>query len=321
MQYKTLKNTDLNLSTHIMGTDNFGSGLTIEQSSLLMDRYFELGGNVLDTARLYGCWVEGKDGASEETIGAYLHERKCRNHVIISTKCAHHDLATNKKRLSREEIRFDVEKSLNVLKINEIDLLWLHRDDTSRYVEEIIDTLDELVREGKVRYIGTSNWRAARIQEANAYAKKCGKASFCASQVQMSLAQENPESAANDPTIVHMDDEEYTFFRVQNFPIFAFSSQGNGFFKKMDEGGVDQLIGKSNNRYYNEANLEYYKRAKKLAEGKDVSITAVILSYLLSLPSDVFPILGCKNIPQLDDSMKDCDLRLSNLELNFILGK
>jgi aryl-alcohol dehydrogenase-like predicted oxidoreductase len=139
MQRVRIQKTDLHASIIVLGTDYFGSTVSREDSMRLMDHYLEAGGNVLDTAESYACFVAGGDHQSELTIGAWLRDRGVRDRVIISTKGAHPKMATmHIPRMSKAEIQSDLDSSLQRLGVERIDLYWLHRDAPGYPVEEIL---------------------------------------------------------------------------------------------------------------------------------------------------------------------------------------
>jgi len=296
MKYKVIRNTEIKASSIILGTNYFGTTISKEMSFEMMDYYLECGGNVFDTARVYAKWLPNGDGASERTIGEYMNTRKSRNSIVISTKAAFPD--GNISRLSQKEIERDVDESLMTLKTDYIDILWLHRDDTNVGVEEIMDSLNNLVQKGKILSFGASNWTSSRIANANEYALKHGKKAFVASQIQWSLAKSNE---LEDKTLVQMNEAEYEFYRRTKMPVFAFSPQAKGFFEKFDK---NALSDKAKARYLNNDNIETYKRLKEISIETGHSISALVVSYIaLNEDFDAFPILGCSNINQLKDSL------------------
>lgn len=118
--------------------------------------------------RVYGTWGPTGRAVSEETIGAWLRSRGSRSRVTLVTKGGHPPLSDmHRSRLSETEIRTDIEESLRTLGTDWVELFLLHRDEVSRPAEEIVDTLDRLVKEGKALAVGVSNWTAERIEEAN----------------------------------------------------------------------------------------------------------------------------------------------------------
>lgn len=300
MQYIMLPHTDLKLSQIILGTDYFGTSRSKETAFAIMDAYWEHGGNVLDTARVYGAWFPGGDGASEAAVGEYIKSRGIRDACIISSKAGHPPLDNmHIGRLSRTEIESDIDVGLSKLGTDYIDILWLHRDDPSRPVEDILETLNAMVQKGKIRCYGASNWTAARLAEANQYAVSHGIPPFAASQIQWSLAR---CTGLADDTLVLMNDSEEKFYAQSGLPVFAFSSQAKGFFEKYDQ---KRLEGKAYDRYLCEENLQRYQRLKELSLESGLSLSALSIAYLMSNETfPVFPIIGASRPEQVLDSMQ-----------------
>ena len=236
-----------------------------------------------------------------------------RNKVVISSKCAHPPLGDmDHSRLSREEIQSDIEKSLKALKTDYIDLLWLHRDDKRLPVGPIVESLNEQVKKGNIRYFGASNWSCERIAEANKYAKEHGLMEMSASQIQWSYAV----TAKNyDETLVIMNDHEYEFYAQTQMPVFAFSAQAKGFFEKYDKG---QLSAKAKERFLCNENIQRYAEIKRIADNTGFSISSVSLSYLTQNTAfSSFPIINCSKIEQLMDSVGVCDIKEQLIDISF----
>ena len=171
----------------------------------LMDHYFEAGGNVIDTAESYACWVPGGEHQSEKVIGEWLRERGARDQIVLSTKGAHPKLESmDIPRLSKAEIEADLDSSLQRLGVECIDLYWLHRDSPGYPVEEILQSLEGFRKEGKIKHAGFSNWRQSRAEEARLAAERLGFEGFVASQNMWSLAQ--PDISQADPTWAFIDE-------------------------------------------------------------------------------------------------------------------
>ena len=158
-----------------LGTAHYGGriskGLAFDQ----MDAYAAAGGNLIDTARVYGDFVTPKTGESEKIIGQWMEERGNREKIFLSTKGGHPPFdRMSRSRLSPREISDDLHESLEDLRCGYIDIYFLHRDDESRPVEEIVDTLEGFCAEGLIGMYAVSNWKTERIIEANRYAASRG---------------------------------------------------------------------------------------------------------------------------------------------------
>ena len=280
--------SDMKLSQIVLGTDGYGERIDKKTAFELMELYVKNGGNVLDTARMY------TDGKSEKIVGEFA--KSTRDNLYISTKCGFpYD---RKNRLSEQDIVFDVITSLDTLNLEYIDILWLHRDDTDIEVEYIIDTLNKLRRDGKVKYFGASNWSHDRIMQANAYAQRSNQYGFIASQPHYNLAS---RSYVWDNTLTYLEGDELSKYLEQPFPVFAFSAQAKGFFEKYSQG---TLSPKAKERYFNEKTLKTYEKIIGLARKTGDSISYTALKMLIEQsPFDVFPIIGPSNTEQLKQTL------------------
>jgi aryl-alcohol dehydrogenase-like predicted oxidoreductase len=284
----------------------------------LMDIYQDAGGNCLDTARVYASWLPGGDGASEVTIGKWLKTRGCRNKTILSTKGGHPSFSSmNCGRLSRKEIEGDLDESLKALGVDYIDIYWLHRDDVSRPVEDIAETMTALIKKGKIRAAGCSNWRSDRIEELNEFAAKNDMEPFAASQIQWSLAASTPEDY-NDSTLVCMDEKEYNWYLEKQFPVFAFSSQAKGFFTKLAKQGLEGLSQKAYSRFATSENLSRFERVKKYADERGLTVSAVALGYITENRFPAFAIIGPSSSEQLEDSLTAADVSIPHEIIDWL---
>ena len=319
---KTIPVSSRPVSSLILGTDYFGATVSREESFALLDRFLALGGNAVDTARLYASWLPGCRGASEETIGAWMRSRKNREGVFLITKGGAVDKgSTERARLSPEDLRYDLTESLRALQTDAVDRYFLHRDDEERPVEEIMPTLDSFVKEGKVRAIGASNWRAERIRKANGFAVSEGLTPFTVSEIQWSLARSTP-ALHGDESLVCMNEEEYAFYAEGGMPVFAFSSQAKGFFLRGAKGGTASNNRKALARFGSEENLRRLERVIALAERKGMTVAEVTLGFITSHAFPAAALIGCKNLDQLEESMKAGDAVLTEEELDYLtLGK
>lgn len=285
------------VSVLALGSSEFGGTCPAEKAFDFMDAYVELGGNFIDTAHVYGDFATPKNGESEKVIGRWMEQRHNRDHIFLSTKGAHPILGQmNVGRLSRAEIRQDMLESLDALRTDCVDIYWLHRDDSSRCVGDIMETLQSLIDDGYTKLIGVSNWKPSRIREANAYAAAHGLTPLCANQPRMSLAR---QMNVEDPTLVPMDAEGYKLHLETNLICAPFSSQAKGFFSKLFELGADGLPDKAKRRYLSEENLAVYDRILKIREETGLSVGAIALAWLTCQPFPVFPLVGASRIEQV----------------------
>jgi aryl-alcohol dehydrogenase-like predicted oxidoreductase len=319
MRFVTLPGTDLAVSRIALGSSAIGTEVSRPDSFAILDAFVEAGGTFVDTAHVYANWAPGEKHRSEKTIGAWLKATGLRDRIVLATKGGHPDPATPMvSRLSPAEIVGDLDSSLECLGVERVDLYWLHRDQPSRPVGEMLDALHEQVLLGKIRYIGCSNWRPARIREAQAYAAKHGITPFVASQIHWSLAVPNPGVVEWDHAA--MDDEAAAFYASAGLAVVGFTSQARGFFTKAGEGGMASLRPELRSAFWNPANLARLRRARELASQLGTTVTAVVLAYIASHAFVGIPIIGPVTLEQARDSLRDCDLTLTPEMLRYLVG-
>ncbi|MGQ9905171.1 MAG: aldo/keto reductase [Anaerolineae bacterium] len=318
MRKVAIPNTHLTASAICLGTGGMGTTIPADEAFAMLDYFTEAGGNFLDTALIYANWIPGEKSVSEKTIGRWMKARGNRQAIIVGTKGAHPDLnAMHIPRLSAREIAADVDASLSHLQTDCIDLYWLHRDDPARPVEEIIHTLNDLATAGKIRYFGCSNWRAPRIRAANVYAAQHGLQGFVADQMMWSMAVADMDAIA-DKTLAGMDDALYQFHLETGMAAAPYSSQAGGLFQRLAAGGVDAVKPGARAIYPLEPNLRRLERAQTLARQRALSVSQVALGYLLSQPFPTFPIVGCRTMAQLVDSLSAAHVQLAPQDVRYL---
>lgn len=314
MRYAQIPGVKKDASVICMGTDVMGSSRSTELSHKLLDMYAEIGGNFIDTARVYGQTEEGVS-LSERCVGAWIKSRGMRDKIVLATKGAHYNVRTHEKRLSRKDIMSDCERSLEDLGVDFIDIYWLHRDDEDRPVEEIVDSINELVERGYVGALGASNWNAPRLKAANEYAQRAGKQGFIADQPQWSLAR---QVVPGDPTLVQMHDELKRFHESTGMAAVPYSSQAKGFYSKLHTLGADALTTRSLKPYACKENIQKLETVERIARDHDVSVGAVALGYLLGQKFPVFPIVGVSREEYMSDVKQAGDILLTADEVSSL---
>lgn len=315
METQILPNSSLAPSVLCLGTADYGAKISRDDAFALLDAFVDAGGTFIDTAEIYNDWVAGEKSRSEKIIGEWLAQHSIRDRLIIATKGAHPRLQSmNVPRMTRADIEHDLNASLKNLRVDVIDLYWLHRDDPTTPVEQIIETLNAQVSAGKIKHFACSNWRTDRIRAANAYAAKHGVQGFVANQPMWSLAHV-PQAALADQTCVVMDDVMRAMHVETKLACVPYSSQANGFFQKKASGAVN---GSPKSMYATEENSRRAERVMQVAQEAGMTISEVVLAYLLSQPFVVFPIVGCRNLDQLRDTLNAHDKHLPPAQLAFL---
>lgn len=285
-------------SVLVMGCGGYGISTSQMQTNEFLDAYAQMGGNFLDTARIYGDIPNEVFGISERAVGNWIAARHNRDELVIGTKGGHPSIKSmNVGRLDKDSLTKDIYESLNDLMIDDVDIYWLHRDDVTRPVGDILETLNTFISDGLTKNIGVSNWTPARIREANEYAKKHGMIGFAANQPQFSLARQD---LVEDPTLYQMDPEMYAMHVETGMPCVPFSSQAKGFFIKYHDNGPDSMPDKAKRRFLTDYNMEIYDKLVKLSAETGYSVGALSLAYLTCNKFDVFPIVGVSKMVQVE---------------------
>ena len=317
MEQIQLNGIDMKVSKAALGAAPFGTTLPERECRTLLDAFCEHGGNLVDTALIYANWEPGEKSSSEKVIGRWMRDRQNRHNMIISTKGGHPELNNmHISRLSEQDIFSDIEKSLQNLKTDYVDIYFLHRDDKSKPIGEIMETLNKLIRSGKARSVGVSNWCHWRITEAREYCRVHGLADIVSSQIEFGIAQPNPGTF--DPTTEYMNSEEFEFYSGADINIFSCSSQSGGYFFNINEQGKPKL----NKKYSNAENEVRFEKVMQLSQKYGCSVAGIIVAALCSNPEfRTIPILGCINANQLRTSVEGTDLILEEDDVRTLLQR
>ncbi|MCU6708705.1 aldo/keto reductase [Paenibacillus sp. J5C_2022] len=322
MNKRRLRHTDLDASVLTLGTALFGSDISEREAFRLLDMYSDAGGNFLDTSLNYADWQWPVKGISEKTIGKWMKLRGNRHHMMVGTKGACPSLNNGPfLRLHRDDILSDLQQSLHNLQTDTIDLYYLHRDDPSRPVSDILDVLEEQAERGSIRYYACSNWSLPRLVEAQQYAERTGVKGFVANQMMWSLAEVNRHHLT-DSTLVAMDTDMKEYHRRTGLTAVPYSSQANGFFSGKYARGDDRSETVAGRFYYSEVNFARLDRVREQARERGASSSNIALAYMLSQSHgfDVFPIIGPKNAEQLEDSLKAAELAMNEESMRLLEG-
>lgn len=316
MSRLTINATNLAVSPLCYGTNMLGTAIDQDGANAILDCFAELGGNFLDTARVYGDWVpDAPAGASERAIGVWL-KRVNRADFVIATKGGMIDFRAGdgRPRCTPADIALDLTQSLDHLGIDHVDLYWLHTDNPALPVEPIMDALLAHQAAGHIAVFGASNWSAARIAEANAYAASIGKQGFIASQTFWGLAKPDAAAAGPHGYVHYYEDSGYDALHAGGLTFMPYAAQSGGYFTKLAK-GADHVPEGLKARYNHPANAARLAAAQALAARHGVTINEIILSYLSSQPHQTIPIFGARTPDQVKESVKSAALKLTAEEL------
>lgn len=318
MQRVKLQHTDLMLSNICYGTGNFGDTLDKSRAFGNLDCFVEMGGNFIDTANVYCKWLKGQGNSSERYIGQWLKERGAYKDVVIATKGGHYDFENpDISRVNKQEITKDLEESLRTLGLECIDFYWLHRDDETKAIEEVIDVMEEFVQQGKIRYYGASNYKLYRMEEARVYAKEKGIQGFSAVSNQWSMASVNRGANLNqDASLVMMDQTYYEWHKKYGMPMIPYSASAHGYFSKMQKNAISEELQKA---YLNKRNEQLYRVLCEASKEYGVSLYCLTQAYFFCHGFQVFPVASVSKPEQLKDFDIASELILEQTWLNEFL--
>jgi aryl-alcohol dehydrogenase-like predicted oxidoreductase len=285
-----------------LGANVYGWTLPETEAFRQLDAALDAGLNFVDTADVYSRWVPGnKGGESETIIGNWFAKSGKRKDVILATKVGM-ELSAEKKGLKAAYIRQAVEDSLQRLQTDYIDLYQAHKDDEETPLEETLGAFDALVKEGKVRYIGASNYSGARLSEALETSRRHGFASYVSLQPHYNLV----EREAYETDLLSVVEK----YRVGVIPYFSLAA---GFLtgkyrnkqdtEKAARGGLVQ-------KYLNDGGFGVVSALDEVANAHRATPARVALAWLLAQPGITAPIASATNEKQLADLVEATKLKL-----------
>ncbi|GAB1545396.1 aldo/keto reductase [Scytonema sp. NUACC21] len=316
--YRLLGNSGLRVSPLCLGTMTFGKdwgwGSDKEESQKVFDLYAERGGNFIDTANNY------TNGTSETFLGEFLKSR--REQFVLGSKYTSNMRQgdPNAGGNHRKNIVQSVEASLKRLQTDYIDLYWLHAWEFRTPIEEVMRALDDLVRAGKVLYLGISDAPAWKVSQANTITELRGWTSFIALQVQYNLVERGAER-----DLIPMA-QEFNIGVLPWSPLaggvltgkYSRNNQlganpNNGTSQEVTEGTRKSLT--KNLGMLTEKNVTISEKVQTIAQEIGRSPAQVALNWLLQKPGIVSPILGVRTVRQLEDNLKSLDFILSSEQM------
>ncbi len=301
--YRTLGRSGLRVSPFCLGTMTFGTdwgwGADVAASQAMLDRYLGAGGNFIDTANIY------TKGHSEAILGDYFAERGGRDGVVLATKfCGSlHRGDPNAGGAGRKAIQQQLEQSLRRLRTDCIDLYWMHFHDPHTPMEETLRALDDLVRAGKVRYLGVSDTPAWQVAQGQVEAGFRGWSPFIALQIEYSLIER---------TVEH---DLLPMAQALGLGVTPWSPLRGGLLSgkygrnRQPQGEGRHVPGVS--KSLNDRNYAIIEAAEAVAAELGIGLAQVALAWVLVRPGVASPILGARTLAQLDGNLAALELVLS----------
>ena len=287
-------------------------GWTIDQAASfkVLDAFVAGGFNLIDTADVYSRWAKGNQGGESETIiGNWLKQRGSRDSVIIATKVGK-EMAPENKGLSAKYIRAAVEQSLKRLQTDYIDLYQSHDDDINTAMEETLGTFTDLIKEGKVRAIGASNFSAGRLKQALDVSQAHGYARYQTLQPLYNLCERDAYEKDLEPLCIE-----------QEIGVINYYALASGFLtgKYRSEGDLSKSPrGQGVKKYLNAKGMAILKALDQTASRYHSSPAAVSIAWLLARPSVTAPIASATTVQQVEELLAATSLNLDRTAIDLL---
>ena len=299
----SVNNTDKKFSRLVLGCDNQTSDI---HAYAMFDYFYGAGGRIFDTAYIYN------NGLGDKYLGDWINSRNLQNDVVILGKGAH------TPDCKPELIKPQIEESLERLKLSQIDIYCLHRDNNDIPVSEFVDALDEIKAEGLINNIGASNWNLDRFSTARDYALKNNKEPFTVLSNNFSLA-EMLEPVW--PGCVAINKQFLDYIKSNEIKLFPWSSTARGFFIRKKEIATKEhfsnpSLEEEKRVWHSKKNLERREICFEIADKKNVEPIEIAIAYVVHTSSLVFPLIGPRTINELNSSIFGSQIDLSKEELS-----
>jgi 1-deoxyxylulose-5-phosphate synthase len=313
MNYINLGRSGLKVSRICLGTMTYGSSkwrswvLNEKESRPFIKHALELGINFFDTADMYSL------GRSEEIVGKALKDFTKRDQVIIGTK-VYWPMSEepNDKGLSRKHLMDSIDASLKRLGTDYVDLYQIHRWDYETPIEETLETLNDIVRSGKARYIGASSMFAYQFAKTFRVAEQHNWTKFVSMQNHYNLIYREEER------------EMIPFCKEEDVAVIPWSPLARGFLagnrKPNFEGDTNRAKTDkyAHDLYYSESDFKIADRVAEIAKTHSIQPIQIALAWMLNKDYVTSPIIGASKLKQLDDSVKSLDIKLNNEEIKYL---
>ncbi len=304
MKRKPLGKSGLTVAPLALGGNVFGWTIDEKTSFQVLDAFVDAGFDLIDTANVYSAWKPGNQGGeSEAIIGKWLKASGKQDKVLIATKVGM-KMGDGTEGLSRENILRSVEASLRRLQIEHIDLYQSHKDDPETPLEETLAAYDTLIKQGKVRTIGASNYDAARLSDALAVSAENGLPAYVSLQPEYNLYDRQGFEEELEPLCLEAE-----------LGVIGYYSLASGFLSGKYRSEAD--LGKSargkgiGKKYLNERGLAILEALDEVSAVNCTTPAVIALAWLMQRPSVTAPIASATSVEQLADLVKAAEIELS----------
>jgi aryl-alcohol dehydrogenase-like predicted oxidoreductase len=304
MKTLPLGHTGVRVSGLCLGAMNYGTKSNERDSMRMLDRYVEAGGSFIDTANNYALWWGGDGGDSERVLGAWMKERKNRDRLFLATKVGFNQPDVGPS-LSAATITREIHGSLKRLGTDHVDLYYAHQDWRKDGLDETLGAFDALRREGKIRFVGCSNFRVWRIEQARALSRAHGWAEYCCAQQRYTYLRPAP-GASFDPQLP-VDDEllDYCNVHAADFLLLGYSSTLGGAYA----GRADRQVPW---QYAGPDSTARLAALRSVAAEVSATPIQVIYAWMLQSTPAVLPLVSAGTMEQLEEDLGCLKLTLSS---------
>jgi Predicted oxidoreductases (related to aryl-alcohol dehydrogenases) len=303
MKKRKLGNSDLFVYPIAFGGNVFGWTANEKKSFEILDGFSDAGFNFIDTADVYSAWVPGNTGGESETIvGKWISQKNNRDKIVIATKVGA-PMGPDKKGLSKKYIFQAVEDSLKRLKTDYIDLYQSHYDDPETPIQETLEAYNQLIKEGKVRWIGASNITPQRLTESLEIAKRLNLPKYQTLQPEYNLYQREGYEKNFEQIVLDNDLGTINYYALASgFLTGKYRSEQD--LNKSQRGGAVK-------NYLNERGFKILKALDDVSEQYSADQASIALAWLIARPSITAPIASVTSLDQLEDLKKAASLKLN----------
>lgn len=311
MKKVQLGNTDLEIEPIFFGGNVFGWTLNEEESFRILDAFIDRGFNAIDTANNYSYWVPGNVGTeSEKIIGNWLKSRGGRDQLVLATKVGGRNMIQDKPNTTKAHILKEVEESLTRLQTDYIDLYQTHYDDVNTPVEETLSAYNQLVKEGKVRFIGASNFSSERLGESLDKSELYNLPHYKTLQPEYNLYDRQ-----------HFEEFLQPIAEKYNLAVIPYYSLASGFLSgkyRKEEDLQKSLRGDGIKKYLNEKGFRILDALETISNRYNISYSAVSLAWLLEQKTVVAPIASATKEQHLDAFVEAVNVKLSHDDVKLL---
>jgi aryl-alcohol dehydrogenase-like predicted oxidoreductase len=310
MDKRKLGNTDLLVSPITFGGNVFGWTLDEQKSFEVLDGFVDAGFNLIDTADVYSRWVPANTGGeSERIIGNWMKARNNRNQIILTTKVGS-DMGDGKKGLSKKYILEAVDASLRRLQTDYLDLYQSHFDDLDTPVQETLEAYDQLIRAGKIRWIGASNFSPERFKESLETSQRLSLPKYQTFQPEYNLYQREGFEKEMEKICIDNHIGVISYYALASGFLTGKYRSADDLGKSPRGGGVKDFM--------NDRGFRILKALDEVSELYNTTPASVALAWLIARPSVTAPIASVTSMAQLQDLTKAAALKLDNEALSVL---